>query len=88
MLVPFLPLPKQSNLIFLSACAALLQTTVQCPLILGYTLMTVRTFGHPEASGGEALPWVRPTYSENTWDNGTRAKGCEDTAGAASQSVF
>lgn len=88
MLVPFLPLPKQSNLIFLSACAALLQTSVQCPLILGYTLMAVGTFRHPAASGGEALPCVWPAYSENTWDNRTHKKGCGDTAGAASQSVF
>lgn len=34
MSVPFLPLPKQSNLIFLSACAALSWTTGQCPLPL------------------------------------------------------
>lgn len=87
MFVPFLPSPKQSNLVFLSACAALSWTTGQCPLPLGNLKMAGGTLGHPGASGWGALPCAWPSYSKDTWDNRTHA-GCGDTAGTAYPSAL
>lgn len=87
MFVPFLPWPQQSNLIFLSACAALPQATVRCPLTLRNSKMAGGTFRHPAASGWEALPRAWPSYSEDTWDKCTNA-GCGDAAGTAYQSAL